>query len=358
MAQVTSLVFRKLTHADYFNISKPRGTEERGGGQSYIDFPIGDVSLEQWGRLFSSFAPTDRPSGPMWQVEINSLGGLGLQEVRIGQRRSKTVSVRAQKLHSHQSNRVLAWHPDHGAFPNAPDDIASAHDPRIPGLLDGLRIFILKTDGGELWAGWLGRRELERMAARDNRLLAMATDHAGYIAFDPSIELDDASAMDPFKLLRHQDSLLSPYRSVHPDVGQNPTAEHLDMLQEDFSTKSARRQRRVVATFHRNRAAVQKLKALYGKCQITGHKYVFPTARGVPYLEAHHLVPLGEGGADHPANLVIVSAHVHRMLHHADVQGIDLHKFPTAVLQISINGTRHRITWHPGHINAILNPSP
>ena len=46
-------IYRFLTHADFFNIYKPSGTEERGGGQSYIDIPVSKVSVNQWKEFFS-----------------------------------------------------------------------------------------------------------------------------------------------------------------------------------------------------------------------------------------------------------------------------------------------------------------
>jgi hypothetical protein len=43
MQKVRSIIFRYLTTADFFNIYKPSGTEEGGGGQGYIDFPVNAV---------------------------------------------------------------------------------------------------------------------------------------------------------------------------------------------------------------------------------------------------------------------------------------------------------------------------
>jgi hypothetical protein len=75
----------------------------------------------------------------------------------------------------------------------------------------------------------------------------------------------------------------------------------------------------------RNAAAARRLKELYaGRCQISGEQYVFPDKYGKPYTEAHHLVHLGEKGDDNVRNLIVVSAHIHRMLHFADVGQIDL----------------------------------
>ncbi len=80
---------------------------------------------------------------------------------------------------------------------------------------------------------------------------------------------------------------------------------------------------------------------------------MFKKSDGTPYTEAHHLIPLGEGGADAPHNLVIVSAHIHRMLHYADVSDIDLSKINNNQLDISINGVPYTITWHSEHAKLV-----
>ena len=80
--------------------------------------------------------------------------------------------------------------------------------------------------------------------------------------------------------------------------------------------------KRILKIRKRNAAAARKLKELYaGQCQISGEQYIFPDKYGKPYTEAHHLVPLGKKGDDNLRNLIVVSAHMHRMLHFAEVRG-------------------------------------
>ncbi len=79
---------------------------------------------------------------------------------------------------------------------------------------------------------------------------------------------------------------------------------------------------------------------------------------GEPYIEAHHLIPLGEGGADRPENLIVVCPMLHRMLHYANVKGIDLnrivrHDNGSAALSIHINDEEYTITWRPEHASRI-----
>jgi 5-methylcytosine-specific restriction protein A len=105
----------------------------------------------------------------------------------------------------------------------------------------------------------------------------------------------------------------------------------------------------------RNRKAVAALKKLYGECQMTGMTYVFLSAKGTPYLEVHHLIPLGSGGADSPHNMVVLSAHAHRMLHHAEVSGLDLAQIKDNSLTFSINGKSATIKWHPKHSELVMS---
>ena len=59
------------------------------------------------------------------------------------------------------------------------------------------------------------------------------------------------------------------------------------------------------------------------------------------------------GGSDDPANLVVISAHIHRMLHYAVVEGIDLSKIDDDKLDFTINGETFTMTWRPEHAKVI-----
>ena len=363
LAELKELVFRQITPADFFNINKPPGTEDRGGGQSYIDVPVRNVDLDTWHSFFSNVEPTVTKSGPLWTVEINSLGNLGRQEVAIGQRRDASVNIRSQKLLSRSSNRVLAWHPDHGDFPRAPADMSSAEDPRVIELTAGVRIFILKTGQGEYWAGWLRTEEIQRLAAVDARFEEMLVEPAGHLSFDPAVELDVTSLKDPFGVQPHAateaeagvDAEEKPAKKApyNAKAGRTEEAIAADLFQDDSSSEEVKKTQKVIETFERNRKAVRDLKRLYKTCQVTGDDFVFSKVNGEPYLEVHHLVPLGEGGSDDPANLVVISAHIHRMLHYAVVEGIDLSKIADDKLDFTINGETFTITWRPEHAKVI-----
>lgn len=365
LAVLTEIVFRQITPADFFNINKPPGTEDRGGGQSYIDVPVRNVDIATWHSFFSNIDPEETRSGPLWTVEINSLGGLGSQQISIGQRRDASVNIRSQKLLSRSSNRVLAWHPDHGDFPRAPVDMSSAEDPRVIELTAGVRVFILKTEEEKYWAGWLRTEEIQRLAAVDPRFEEMLIEPAGHIAFHPPVAINVNSLKDPFGVQPHA---VPGYDAEAADVngprdkfpynakaGRTEEAIAADLFQDDSSSEEVKKTQKVIETFERNRKAVRDLKRLYKTCQITGNNFVFSKVNGSPYLEVHHLIPLGEGGSDAPANLVVISAHIHRMLHYAVVEGIDLSKIVDNKLDFTINGDTFTITWLPEHARVICN---
>lgn len=150
MKKVRFIIFRYLTNSDFFNIYKPAGTEERGGGQTYIDFPTQDISLEEWGTFFegaNSIVCDTGEQGPIWYVPINSIGTDETQEVKIYQRREQSICITSQKLTSARENRVKAWHPKYG-FPQ-PSDAKLRNQ-----LPQNLVVFLIRTEDDEFWAGW------------------------------------------------------------------------------------------------------------------------------------------------------------------------------------------------------------
>lgn len=52
-----------------------------------------------------------------------------------------------------------------------------------------------------------------------------------------------------------------------------------------------------------------------GRCEICGNPAPFTGADGKPFLEVHHVRPLGEGGPDKPDNAVAACPNCHRSMH-------------------------------------------
>ena len=67
----------------------------------------------------------------------------------------------------------------------------------------------------------------------------------------------------------------------------------------------------------RDQRLAKDLKKTKGyTCEVCGKKSTWTTAEGIPYVEAHHLIPLGSNGSDDEHNLIVVCADCHRMLHY------------------------------------------
>lgn len=341
MKKASMVVFRRMTAADFFHTSKKPGVEEGGGGQSYIDI-ASKVSLKDWHEFFAGVKPEKKTKGrPLWTVEINSLSLGKAQRVKIGQRRGSgsAVSIRSQKLESRASNRVLAWHPEKTGFPKPKGSLADSKDPKIPALIEGLVVYIIRAIDGSYWAGWLKtqNRKTKNWVVKPD-LESMFSDKSGLIKLSAPISFDEQSLHWPFR--------------DHPEFKDVETSEEAaaDALFElDYSSGPAPFSASVTKTRKRNRKAAKTLKNLYGECQITGSEYVFSKKNGEPYLEVHHLVPLGLDGADAPSNLIVVSAHMHRMLHYADISEINLAEISDNKLKITVNGKSYCIRWHKDH---------
>jgi len=385
MKKASWVVFHRLTGADFYETSKPRVQGARGGAQSYFDLAGNSVSLADWAAgFFNGLTPTTETQGPAWDITLKSLGIGHSQSVRIASRTSsngtyRNISVRSQKIHSRAANRVFAWHPNHSSFPDLPAGAANAHDSRISPLIANLVIYLVRTNTGEFWAGWFQRDTPDPSWTVDPRLQVMFTNNEGHIELDPTVDFNENVADWPF--LNSATGIITPpvattpskspapaiakptstpqkpsisttrtprtYKPVSPEEATKQLIDD-DMINDFPEIKEATRRTRA-----RNQKAVRVLKDLYGECQISGSKFVFEKSDGLPYLEVHHLIPLGKGGADAPANLVVLSAHMHRMLHYADVPEIDLSQIKENKLEILINGDQFTIKWNPEHAKLV-----
>lgn len=390
MQIVMTIAFRYLTEADFFNINKPIGTETGGGGQSYIDFPTASITVPEWRKFFAGVKDLDESQGqhgPAWLFPIYSIGlsRWYVQDLKIYQRRHASVSIASQKIHSSSGNRVFAWHPTYG-FPN-PKNPSDRNQ-----LLPGLAVYLVKTTRGEVWAGWFQRGNTDLLPSSDatalrhisNMLAADCQEGTSgimhYSSGDLTLNCEDpreaffiskgTAIMSADTMADEEIELETGTSKTEVDTNkkrsrsriQRSEEEILDSLfsedlygdDEDIEIKFARIRKR-------NQRAVRELKELYEhQCQISGKKYLFRKKDGTYYTEAHHLVPLGEGGADNPLNIVILSPLIHRMFHHADVQGLDLTKIKlnsdgSAKLRIRINNEKFTITWKKEHYETMMN---
>jgi len=337
--RVESLVFRRMTYADFFNINKVGGEEAGGGGQSYFDIPINCVSIADWTRFIGT--PTGvAAKGPYWEFDINSFGLNQSIDLKIYQRATSRCAVASQKLpeNSRSGKRVPTWQPVNG-FP-------INFNPNTENLV----VYIVKTSDGEFWAGWFLQNQMPANWVGNATLSTMFTDDAaGYLKFRRRLFVDTTNNVWPFHF------------NATTIVNDIPTEEDIDdelelqdtspRLQELINNNTQPEfVNRVMRIRQRNNRLVRNLKNLYGgRCQITGEQFTFVKRNGEFYSEVHHLIPLGENGSDAYANAIVVSPLIHKMLHYADVSEINLNNIVNSQLSITINGIAHTIIWHPDH---------
>ena len=353
MEKVRRIIFRKLTDADFFNINKPAGIESGGGGQSYIDISTTAVNSDQWAWFFTGI-PTGRTSnGPKWEFEIHSLGVNRSQVITIGQRRNTTFSIRSQKLLSRESNRVLAWHPDHTNFPKPIDNTKREH-------VYDLVVYLVSLENGQYWAGWFQTSRPESDWPINNSLNDIFPKNEGIIENCADILFDPTDAIWPFRIsvsrsrhtIEHELTIVPVKKKTEEEL-----VKELFDEDENIDADTTPLQKEVIRRIRvRNYKSVKLLKELYGgKCQITGERMTFRTKDGSLYSEVHHLIPVGKGGSDSVFNLIVVSPLIHKMLHYANVSRIDLTKINNNRLTIEINGEEYTIVWHPNHAAIIEN---
>lgn len=354
MPRAMKIVFKELTPSDFYWINQPG--LGGGGGQSYIDFDTSDISLQDWQGFFNGAEEGAGASGPYWTFSVHNLGANTTQtDVKLGQRRATSFSIRSQKLpeHSAGGRRLHAWSPHYTDFPALPLQVDSAL--QVPfALIANLRVFLVRDDEGGYWAGWT---RLLPPNVKDDRLRRIFDEKSGIINVAGDYEIDDASAHWPFRSLKisQGEAPAQDYAAKEVAVAAEDEVADLDWdPRDELDAPEAGISYTVQKIRKRNQQAANAVRKLYTECQISGPAFVFLTSKGAPYLEVHHLVPLGKGGADSPHNMVVVSAHVHKMLHHAVVSQIDLTKANNNQLEISINGQPATITWHPQHAELVL----
>ena len=155
---VRSVFWRKVTPGDFFNIERtaeagPAG----GGGQLYIDIPLGgSISLQDFGNFVGARPlESDDSNWKPFRIQVYSVSSpvvaapLILTPRRGNNRRYRIANQNRQAGGGH---RHPAWSADRG-FPQAPDDVSSRADSRMPDL-SFLKIFIARTDRGEFYAGY------------------------------------------------------------------------------------------------------------------------------------------------------------------------------------------------------------
>lgn len=180
---VESLIFRKLTPNEFKAITNTINSPG-GGSQTYIDFPKGSISDEEFKDFFEKEG-TPNANGFEWVFKVNSLSlGRTQQEEIISVRRDSSNSLREQN----NNNRIEIWKNERSGFPsNHYDD---KNNPII--------VFILKSDDKEFWAGWFYRNNCDDTWPMTKGLSYMLWKDCAFIKFDNPIPFDVNDFTWPF----------------------------------------------------------------------------------------------------------------------------------------------------------------
>lgn len=98
---------------------------------------------------------------------------------------------------------------------------------------------------------------------------------------------------------------------------RNRTLEELRDLALDQPRPSASEEERRENVYLRSKAVKEYvLQRADGLCEGCGEEAPFITNKGRPYLEAHHIRRLSDGGPDHPRWVIALCPNCHRRVHH------------------------------------------
>ena len=347
------IIYRFLTNADFFNINKPSGTEEKGGGQSYIDIPITSVSISQWQTFFQNVLGVSLEEKPLsdfmqqnWIVPVYSDGFSNkIQSVKIYRRRRASISIASQKITSRDHNRIYAWIPQFG-FPFPQDPLDREQRP------ESLCVVLYRLENS-IHAGWVlaktgegsdfsGHPEIK------NTIMTLFSDmdSSEYDSGKAGI-IKISAAEKAYEFLSEKEKEYN-IKVTNLQLNEDTLSED-DLNKLRKSGFSPIPKERTTLYRQRNTEIVRQLKKLYnGKCQVTGIAHTFLKTDGQYYSEAHHLIPLGKGGSDSAYNIVILSPVIHRMLHSFKVK-VDFSKFANNKLPIEVDGKIITIVYKSEH---------
>jgi len=136
-----------------------------------------------------------------------------------------------------------------------------------------------------------------------------------------------------------------PYKSIQPDdngeirevwmfpvapISESETGVSREMTEQEISTLSDKELARYTAVKNLNKEPKKTETVVYyrdpylkqmvkriaeGKCQYCGSDAPFIDKQGQPYLEAHHVIRIADGGKDAIENMVAICPNCHRKVH-------------------------------------------
>ncbi len=203
LGAITSIFWRKVTPGDFFNIERTTDAgPQGGGGQLYIDIPLSDqvgrLSPESFGRFFTGepLAENSVDWGPIPLTVYTASSPVIQHSLLLTPRRgpNRRYRIANQNRQAAGGQRHPAWSPERG-FPQAPDDIATRRDDRIPDL-GHLKVFIAGTDRREFLAGYVNSATMPASWPRGTGLETLFRRNMD-VAADGIIEINAESELTP-----------------------------------------------------------------------------------------------------------------------------------------------------------------
>jgi hypothetical protein len=158
--EIRKIFWRAVTPADFFNVERSReAAPSGGGGQSYFSLSFKGLTHDELGAFLEVAPPslirTTRPTVTLEEVAVIDApllaSPLTFRARYLPPRTDDRYRIARQNRQF--QDRHPAWTPTRG-FPRAPDDVLSAHDPRMPDLTY-LKIYVAQLDDGSYRAGFV-----------------------------------------------------------------------------------------------------------------------------------------------------------------------------------------------------------
>lgn len=184
--QVSSLFWRSITPADFFNIERSTDAgPSGGGGQLYISISFRGLSYSDLDSFLGVTPPqsvgTNRPVITLHDVQCafdrNESADLTFRPRYLPPKKDDRYRIANQNRQRSNQTRHPAWTRRWG-FPTAPDDVASTEDPGMPDLTY-LKVFVAKMADESYVAGYFNSDEVPQQLKAVGALLPLFEPYDG-----------------------------------------------------------------------------------------------------------------------------------------------------------------------------------
>ena len=311
---IRAIFWRSVTAGDFFNIEHSRDYgPSGGGGQRYIDIPIGgSLSPEEFGQFLTGIGlGSDDSNWTEIHIEAVSIGAVSASgQLTFAPRRggNRRYRIANQNRQSVSSARHPAWTRLNG-FPSAPDDVSSRNDVRMPDLAY-LKFIIAKDSTGRFHASYINRPSMPTSWPIDVGLETLFRTNASLRTdrmTDGVILVPEEVILLPLDLISGMSSTESGDYLIDTVVMQDAEFDPISLVDGRNRVMQSIVQRGGQATF---RHAL--LEAYDRRCLVSGCD--FERA-----LEAAHIVPYRGAYTNTLANGLLLRADLHTLF--------DLHLF-------------------------------